>query len=246
MKKFFHFLLFFLPFPTYNTNLNAGFPAALDPVDLANSISEARDLMHDGSIRADPAGIVDPGATVTSAITDSDITALKAKYPFLREFSDGLIKANKPDCLMYMETTNMKLKEAERAKDADDRLAHNGSNIGVISVDKGLDDRTNNLHDGRFLPGANCSSAKLWLAARSRIPLHGAPPLGNYDMASVGLGGFISSRGWVELTNPASTKLSLKLFNINNCARRSSGKKSVEDDPALQKTSRSWASFNSP
>jgi hypothetical protein len=113
-----------------------------------------------------------------------------------------------------METTNMKLKEAERAKDADDRLAHNRSNIGVISVDMGLDERTNNLHNGRFLPGANCSVAKLWLAARSRIPLHGAPPLGNYDMAGVGLGGFVSSRGWVELANPASTKLSLKLFNI--------------------------------
>ncbi len=89
---------------------------------------------------------------------------------------------------MRMETTNMKLKEVERAKDADDRLAHNRSNIGVISVDIGLDDRTTNLHDGRFLPGANCSAAKLWLAARSRIPLHGAPPLGNYDMAGVGLG----------------------------------------------------------
>jgi hypothetical protein len=97
----------------------------------------------------------------------------------------------------------------------------------------GLDDRTNNLHDGRFLPGANCSAAKLWLAARSRIPLHGAPLLGNYNMASVGIGGFIYSRGWVELANPASTKLSLKLFNINNCAWRSSGKDSDKDDPAL-------------
>ncbi len=77
-------------------------------------------------------------------------------------------------------------------------------------------------------------AAKLWLAARSRIPLHGAPPLGNYDMAGVGLGGFVTSRGWVELANPASTKLSLKLFNINNCARRSSGKKSDEEEQSLQ------------
>jgi hypothetical protein len=80
---------------------------------LANSISEARDLMHDESIRAGPAGIADPGALVTLAITDSDIAARKAKFPFLREFSDGFIKANKPDCLTRMETTNMKLKEAK-------------------------------------------------------------------------------------------------------------------------------------
>jgi hypothetical protein len=190
--------------------------------------------MQDESIRAGPTSVPDPALLAPAAITDSDIAALKAKFPFLREFSDGFIKANKPDCLMRMETTNMKLKEAERAKDADDRLAHNRSNIGVISVDMGLDDRTTNLHDGRFLPGANCSAAKLWLAARARIPLHGAPPLGNYDMAGVGLGGFVSSRGWVELANPASTKLSLKLFNINNCARRPSGKKHDEDEQSLQ------------
>jgi hypothetical protein len=164
-------------------------PSALDPVDLANSLVEAQELMQDESIRAGPTTVPDPGYPVSASITDSDIAALKAKFPFLREFSDGFIKANKLDCLMRMETTNMKLKEAERAKDAEDRLAHNRSNIGVMSVDMGLDERTTNLHDSRFLPGANCSAAKLWLAARSRIPLHGAPPLGNYDMAGVGLGG---------------------------------------------------------
>jgi hypothetical protein len=90
---------------------------------------------------------------------------------------------------MQKETANMKLREAKRSNDADNRLAHNRSNIGVISVDMGLDDRTNVLHDGCFLPGANCSASKLWLVARSRILLHGAHPLGNYDMACVGLGG---------------------------------------------------------
>ncbi len=39
-------------------------------------------------------------------------------------------------------SANVKLKEAERAKDADDRLAHNRANIGTICVDMGIDDRT--------------------------------------------------------------------------------------------------------
>jgi hypothetical protein len=211
-----------------------GVPTALDPVDLASSVSEARQLLNEESIRAGPSETRDPGVDTVSAITDSDLAALRAKFPFLKEFSDGFIRSNKPDCIMRMETANMKLKEAERAKDADDRLAHNRSNIGVISVDMGLDDRTNVLHDGRFLPGANCSAVKLWLAARARTPLHGAPPLGNYDMACVGLGGFVSSRGWVELANPASTRLSLKHFNINSCARRVSSKKSDSEDSGLQ------------
>ena len=166
-------------------------------------------------------------------MTDGDISALRSKFPFLKEFSDGFIRSNKPDSLMKLETANMKLKEAERTKDTDDRLAYNRSNIGVIAVDMGIDDRTTNLHDGRFLPGANCSSAKLWLAARSWIPLHGAPPLGNYDMASVGLGGFVSSRGWVELSNPASTRLSIRQFNINSCARKASNNKENDSESAL-------------
>jgi hypothetical protein len=81
--------------------------------------------------------------------------------------------------LMKLETANMKLKEAERSKDADDKLAHNRTNIGTICVDVGIDDRTSILHDGRFLPGPNCSAARLWLANRNRTLLHGAPPLGN-------------------------------------------------------------------
>ncbi len=152
----------------------------MDPAELSDTITDARKLLGDESIRAGPSGNQQP-KTSSSAITDSDLVALLAKFPFLKEFSAGFIRANKPDCIMRMETANMKLKEAERAKDADDRLAHNRSNIGVISVDMGLDDRTNVLHNGRFLPGANCSATKLWLAARSRIPLHGAPPLGNYE-----------------------------------------------------------------
>jgi hypothetical protein len=71
--------------------------------------------MQDESIRAGPTTVPDPALSAPAVITDSDIAALKAKFPFLREFSDRFIKANKPDCLMRMETTNMKLKEAERA-----------------------------------------------------------------------------------------------------------------------------------
>ncbi len=65
-----------------------------------------------------------------------------------------------------------------------------------------------------------CSAAKLWLKAREVIGLNGAPPLGNYDMAAVGMGGFVTVKGWVELANHLSTKLSLKLFSLNNCSSK--------------------------
>ncbi len=151
-----------------------GIPTELSPEELSSSIINARDNINDEVARS---GVTkDPAEVSHSAISDSDIAALRSKFPFLKDFSDNFIRSNKPDSLMKLETANMKLKEAERTKDADDKLAHNRSNIGTICVDMGLDDRTSILHDGRFLPGANCSAAKLWLAARNRTPLHGAPP----------------------------------------------------------------------
>ncbi len=59
------------------------------------------------------------------------------------------------------------------------------------------------------------------------------PTTGKLCMAAVGLGGFVSSRGWVELANPASTRLSLLHFNINCCSRRTSNKKTDNDDAEL-------------
>ncbi len=122
-----------------------GFPAAMEQDELDTHIEGARALLADEAARSGPPTSSQNGtANSGSAVTDSDLAALRAKFPFLKEFSDGFIKANKPDCLMRMETANMKLKEAERTKDADDKLAHNRMNIGVISVDMGLDDRQDN------------------------------------------------------------------------------------------------------
>ncbi len=113
--------------------------------ELDTHVEGARALLADEAARGGlPASSQNDSAGSGSAVTDSDLAALRAKFPFLKEFSDGFIKANKPDCLMRMETANMKLRDAERTKDADDKLAHNRMNIGVISVDMGLDDRHDN------------------------------------------------------------------------------------------------------
>jgi hypothetical protein len=117
----------------------------MDQDELETHVNGARALLADEVARGGQptASPCEPHGS-GSAVTDSDLAALRAKFPFLIEFSDGFIKANKLDCLMRMETANMKLREAERTKDADDKLAHNRMNIGVISVEMGLDDRHNN------------------------------------------------------------------------------------------------------
>jgi hypothetical protein len=85
-----------------------------------------------------------------------------------------------------------------------------------VSVLAGKDDRCHELHPGRFLGGAVCSAKKMWLEARSVIGLDGIPPLSNYDLASVGLGGCVTMRGFKEIHNPASPHLTLKLFSSTN------------------------------
>ncbi|MFN9905567.1 MAG: hypothetical protein ACK56F_05495, partial [bacterium] len=49
----------------------------------------------------------------------------------------------------------------------------------------------------------------------------------------MGLARSITPRGWIELANPASSKLSIRLFNINNITSRQSSSRAasaVEDD----------------
>ena len=194
-------------------------------------MERARDDIQDTRSRgrnSQPNPLYQPG------ITDADIRALKLKFNFLADYSDSFIRHATPECLVKLEATNLKMKEAERGRDVDDRLAQNriAASSHPKEIGPGLDDRCSILHEARFLPGAVCSTVKLWLAARQVLGLNGAEPLGNYDMASLGLGGQTTSKGWVEIANPSSTRTTIKAFNINNCGQRgsgSSGKDTQED-----------------
>jgi len=53
-------------------------------------------------------------------------------------------------------------------------------------------------------------------------------------MGALGLAGLVSARGWVELHNPPSTKLSLRQFNINDCRSKvSASKDSDQSQPGF-------------
>ena len=175
----------------------------------------------------------------STGITDNDIRALKQKFGFLADYSDSFIRHARPDCLVKLESTNMKMKEAERIRDADDRLASNRMQATAHPrrVQAGLDDRCTILHEARFMPGMACPTARQYQLARKYLGLNGADPLGNYDMGSLGLGGQTTSKGWVDIANPSSTRIRVKSFSINNCGQKSSGslgKDSKEDREFLE------------
>jgi hypothetical protein len=164
-------------------------------------------------------------------ISDDDIASLRRKHGFLADFSDDFIRGTPIGDLMKIESTAMKLKELERGKDVDDRLAANKAALAstFTEVAAGRDNRWSELHAARFLGGAGCSAVRLWLTARDKLGLAGHPPIGSYDMGAVGLAGYVSARGWCEMHNLGSSKLSIKLFNINNCSSKLSTKKGMQN-----------------
>jgi len=98
------------------------------------------------------------------------------------------------------------------------RLTMNAQQLvtSPIPIPAGLDDRRDILHFARFLGGASCSAQALWLKAREALGAKGVVALGNYDLDSVGCGGCVTPKGWLELHNPSSTELKLKLFHMPN------------------------------
>jgi len=61
----------------------------------------------------------------TAGLTDADIEVLRGKFPILRELSTGFIKGLTPTELMNLEKASMKRGQAERFKDAEDKLTTN-------------------------------------------------------------------------------------------------------------------------
>ena len=67
-----------------------------------------------------------------------------------------------------------------------------------------------------------------WIAAREVIGEAGILALGNYVLDSVGCGGSVTPKAWMEIHNPASQELKLKMFHLPNIANSGLSKK-VED-----------------
>jgi len=155
-------------------------------------------------------------------MTDGDLACLRKKFPFLADLSDKFVRGQTTGELLKMETTAIKMKMLESSRDHEDRLASNKMALEEkeTRIPAASDNRWDKLHPARFLGGAACSAKKLWIEARKNCGMSGDKPIGSYDMGAVGMGGFVTSRGWVELHNPGSCKMSLKLFSINNCTSR--------------------------
>jgi len=162
--------------------------------------------------------------------------SLKRRHAFLKEYDDEVLATTPLSVLVKLESTSLKLKNVEKQKDAEDKLTSNRDSLGEdkIMVGAGLDDRWDNLHEGRFLPGAACSMAKLWNKGRLAYKKADHKPVSVYDMAAVGLAGHVTPRGWVALSDPGDSSISINLFSITNCGKKAAGKSSNFQDEELK------------
>jgi hypothetical protein len=216
-----------------------GLPEEMDEDEIAEVVVASESLADSEVVggRRQVSVNIPPQSDPARKISLEDLAVLKGRFPHLADFSDSFLMSRTTDELLRIESTSMKLRDAERSRDVEDRLHANKSALATKTAEvmAGVDNRWNILHAARFLGGAACSAQELWSQARAVIGINGHPPLSNYDMTAVGLGGFVTAKGWLELGNPASTKISLKLFNINNCtARASASRAAAASDELLE------------
>ena len=202
----------------------------MDEEELAADLNSARADYHDENIRTRSGfnSILDPAVrsnTTMSGISAEDIASLRRKFKFLEDFSDQFIHSTPYKALLKTETTALKLGEYERNKAASNRLSTNRDNLAstLYKVSSGSDNSWDKIHEARFLPGMGCSATRMWLRAMEVLGTTGHVPISTYDMGCVGLGGYVSKKGWVELQNIGSDNLSLRYFNINSCGNRVGG-----------------------
>jgi hypothetical protein len=92
-------------------------------------------------------------------ISQQDLAVFKERFPMLQKFSDSFLQSRTMDELLRIESISLRIKDVERSKETEERLASNKSSLPTkfYNVVAGRDNRWDELHPARFLPGAACA-----------------------------------------------------------------------------------------
>ena len=213
-----------------------GGPAVMSNTNLARSIAEAGRLSS--SVRGRHASNFSGEGRSISALADPGEQDSEAEdgglelwrlLPQLKDIPETLLKKMPLSAMFMLNNALAKEKKTTERLGVNTKLAQNAKNLArnPDQVNKGADNRRDILHPARFLGGASCALTELWAAARRSIGEGGVLPIGNYDLDAVGCGGCVSPKAWMELHNPASQELKLKMFHMPNVA--SSGLSTKKD-----------------
>ncbi len=62
-------------------------------------------------------------------ISQEDLKVMRDKFPMLNDFSEHFLQSRTLDELLRIESTSLRIRDAERAREAEERLAQNKSNL---------------------------------------------------------------------------------------------------------------------
>ena len=148
--------------------------------------------------------------------------------PHLSHLADGLLLSTRITDLLKMESNAIKRVSADKSRSLEAKLIRNQEDLltSWLAVPAGKDNRMDSLHSARFMPAPVAKAQEQWLRAREVWGLSGYPAVAGFDLAAVGLDGYVTPRGWIELQDPSSTALSAKQFNLsNNCSKVAADKR---------------------
>ena len=98
-----------------------------------------------------------------------------------------------------------------------------------VKIEAGEDNRSDKLHESRFIGGHICQNSEIWLKARESVGIAGLEPISRYDSDGIGLNGNINSHIWALLHNPGAKEISITRFSPEALkAARTSNDKDAE------------------
>ena len=221
-------------------NKIAGRPTAASSSSLARSLAAAARLT--GSVKSRHAGtfggrsaaaVVDPDGPASEDEGDPSLELWKL-LPQLKDLPEALLRKLPLSTMFQLNSALAKEKKTSEKLGVNTKLAHNAKKLArnPATVEKGVDNRKDQMHPARFLGGTSCALTEQWAEARRILGESGVLPIGNYDLDAVGCGGCVTPKAWLEIHNPASQDLKLKLFHLPNVASGglSSKKESGSED----------------
>ena len=217
-----------------------GMPTGMSSASLARSVAEAGRLT--ASARGRHASNFGGGRGAVSMLVDpeeqeedggADNLELWRLLPQLKSIPESLLRKLDLSTMFQLNSALVKEKKTTARLGVNTKLAHNAKELmsRPATVERGVDNRRDLLHPARFMGGASSALTEQWAAARRAIGEAGVLAIGNYDLDAVGCGGCVTPKGWLELHNPASQELKLKMFHMPNVASSGlSNKKEGEDN----------------
>jgi len=171
----------------------------------------------------------DPDADSDEEMTGEANAEIWKLLPQLHGVPEATLKKLPLSAIFQLSNALAKSSKIADKMSVSSKLAQNAQHLlkNPVTVAAGTDNRRTVLHEGRFLGGACCSMADIWLKGREIVGPKGSTPVSSYDLDTIGCGGCVTARGWKEIHDPSSQELRLKHFYLPNVAGASVSSKKV-------------------